>query len=167
MDNSFSLLTISIFDLNLNISGLNSIFSSDPLNITMNTTTGPSRNIYRLPKRANMFIPSRPNKTIRFSTLEPTTDIIPDPASAKILQVYNLLVEVYSATKSYKKQSQILDLIEIFREYTKLGKLQKVTNQLASQVNNLEYTSRKIETKTKAISAANSTNISILKNPSN
>jgi hypothetical protein len=167
MDNSPSLLTTSIFDPNLNISGLNLIFSSDPLNATTNTTTGPGRNTYRLPKRANTFTPSRLSKTIRFSTLEPTTDITPDPASAKILQACDLLVEAYSATKSREKQSQILDLIEIFREYTESGKLQKVTNQLASQVNNLEHTSRKIEAKTKAISAANSANISILKNPSN
>jgi hypothetical protein len=103
IDNSPSLLTTSIFDPNLNISGLNSIFSSDPLNTTMNTTTGPSRNIYCLPKRANIFTPSQLSKTIRFSTLEPTTDITPDPASAKILQVYDLLVEVYSAIKSYEK----------------------------------------------------------------
>jgi hypothetical protein len=103
MDNSPSLLTISIFDPNLNISDLNSIFSLDPLNATTNTITGPGRNTYRLLKRANTFTSSRPSKTIRFSTLEPTTDITPDPASAKILQVCDLLVEVYSATKSREK----------------------------------------------------------------
>jgi hypothetical protein len=164
MDNSPSLPNTSIFDPNSDISSLNEIFSSDPLNTTTNTTTGPDRNTYRLPKRANPFTPSKPNKTIRFSIIKPTT---PDPASTKILQAHNLLVEVYSATKSRDKQAQILDLIEIFREYTKSGKLQKVTNQLASQVNNLEYTTRKIEAKTKAVSAANNTNITILKNPSN
>jgi flavodoxin len=164
IDNSPFLPTTSTFDPNLNISSLNEIFSSDLLNTTTNTTTGPGRNIYCLPKQANIFTPSRPNKTIRFSTIEPI--INPDLASAKILQVYDLLVEVYSATKSYDKQAQILDLIEIFREYTESGKLQKVTNQLASQVNNLEHAIRKIEAKTKAASAASSANIAILKNPS-
>jgi hypothetical protein len=167
IDNSLSLPNTTIFDPKLDISGLNSIFSSDPLNTTSNNTTGPGRMTYRLPKRANTFTPSRPNKNIRFSTPELTTDTTPDLASAKILQARDLLIEAYSATKSREKQSQILDLIEIFREYTESGKLQKVTNQLASQVNNLEYATRKIEAKTKAVSTTNSTNISILKNPSN
>ena len=117
MDNSPKLPTTSIFNPNLDISGLNEIFSSDPLNTT---SIGPGRNTYRLPKQANPFTPSKPSKTIRFSTIEPTT---PDLASAKILQVRDLLVEVYSATKSRDKQAQILDLIEIFREYTESGKL--------------------------------------------
>jgi hypothetical protein len=164
MDNNPSLPNTSIFNPNSDISSLNEIFSSDPLNTTTNTTTGPSRNIYHLPKRANPFTPSKPNKTIRFSIIKPTT---PDPASTKILQAHNLLVEAYSATKSRNKQAQILDLIEIFREYTESRKLQKITNQLASQVNNLEHTTRKIEAKTKAVSATNNTNITILKNLSN
>jgi hypothetical protein len=170
MDNSPSLpntTNTTIFNPNLDISGLNSIFSSDPLNTTSNNTTGPGRMTYRLPKRANMFTLSRPSKNIRFSIPEPTTDTTPDLASTKILQACDLLVEVYSATKSREKQSQILDLIEIFRKYTESGKLQKVTNQLASQVNNLEYATRKIEAKTKVVSATNSTNTSIFKNPSN
>jgi hypothetical protein len=122
---------------------------------------------YRLPKWANTFTPSQLSKNIRFSTLELTTDTTSDLASTKILQVYDLLIEVYLAIKLCEKQFQILDLIEIFREYTKSGKLQKVINQLASQVNNLEYATRKIEAKTKAVSTTNNTNISILKNPSN
>jgi hypothetical protein len=50
IDNSPFLLTISIFDSNLNISSLNKIFSLDLLNTITNTTTRPSRNIYYLPK---------------------------------------------------------------------------------------------------------------------
>jgi hypothetical protein len=50
IDNSSKLLIISIFNLNLDISNLNKIFSLDLLNITISTTTRSGKNIYYLSK---------------------------------------------------------------------------------------------------------------------
>jgi hypothetical protein len=53
MDNSPSLpntINTTIFNFNLDLSGLNSIFSLDLFNTTSNNTTGPGRMTYRLPK---------------------------------------------------------------------------------------------------------------------
>jgi hypothetical protein len=85
IDNSLSLPNTTIFDPKLDISGLNSIFSSDLLNATSNNTIGPSRMTYCLPKRANTFTSSQLSKNIRFSTSELTTDTTSDLASVKIL----------------------------------------------------------------------------------
>jgi hypothetical protein len=100
IDNSSKLLIISIFNLNLNISSLNKIFSSDPLNTIINTITRSNKNTYYLSKQTNPFISLKPNKTICFSIIKPITS---DLASTKILQIYNLLIEVYLTTKSYNK----------------------------------------------------------------
>ena len=53
--------------------------------------------------------------------------------------------------KSYDKQSKLLDLLEIFREYTEKSRLQSASIIIASQVAHLETAIQQIETKTKAL----------------
>jgi hypothetical protein len=72
-------------------------------------------------------------------------------ARSKILEARDLLLEACSLTKSRDEQSRLLDLLEVFREYTEKGKLAKSSNIIASQVANLETAVRKIETKAKAL----------------
>jgi hypothetical protein len=62
--------------------------------------------LHRLPKRGNPFTPTQgKGKQVRIFTEQilqnPKTS--PDQASFKILQARDLLVEAYSATKSYDK----------------------------------------------------------------
>ncbi|KAM3078772.1 hypothetical protein ACMFMG_012170 [Clarireedia jacksonii] len=128
------------FNPQIDISGLSDDLSTDPL---FGPTT--SKIPLRLPKRTNPFSPAnRTNKNPR------TTEPASDPASAKILQARDLLIEALSLVKSREKQTDILDLIEIFREYTESNQIKKASQLLAGQINNLEHATRRIETKATA-----------------
>jgi hypothetical protein len=113
--------------------------------------------LHRLPKRGNPFTPTQgkdKQARIFIEQILQNLKTSSDQTSFKILQARDLLVEAYSATKSRDKQVQILDLIEIFREYTESGKVQKTIYLLASQINNLENAIRKIEVKVRTLKTA-------------
>ncbi|KAM3081910.1 hypothetical protein ACMFMG_012236 [Clarireedia jacksonii] len=141
------------FNPQIDISGLSDDLSTDPLNRpTPNTTTGPGTIPFRLPKRANTFTPARNNKNPKI-TSEQTASTQPastNPANLLILEARDLLVKAYTVTSSRDQQTQILDLIEVFRDYAEFGKVKKVTDQLASQINNLEHATRRAEIQAKA-----------------
>ena len=59
-----------------------------------------------------------------------------------VLQAKDLLVKAYTYTSFREEQSKLLDLLEIFREYTEKGRIQAVSSILASQVSNLKVASR-------------------------
>ncbi|KAF4629687.1 hypothetical protein G7Y89_g8456 [Cudoniella acicularis] len=71
-----------------------------------------------------------------------------------ILEARDLLVKAAGLAKSHDEQSRILDLLEIFRDYTEKGKVYTTSKIIASQVANLESTTRKIESKTKELAKA-------------
>src|SRR5437016_4676399 len=73
-------------------------------------------------------------------------------AKRAILKARDLLVEAYTLTTSKDEQAKLLDLLEVFREYTEHGKLQKASNIISSQIANLETTTRQIESKARALS---------------
>lgn len=75
-------------------------------------------------------------------------------ARSTILQARDLLVQAYTLTPDRGEQAQILDLLEIFREYTERGILKKASSIIASQVANLETAARQIETKAKSLTKA-------------
>jgi hypothetical protein len=68
-----------------------------------------------------------------------------------ILEARDLLVKAIGLTKEYDKQTRLLDLIEIFREYAEKRKVLKTSNIIASQVVSLENTTRRMESKTKEL----------------
>ena len=90
------------------------------------------------------------NKTPRNSQ-EQTTG---KTARMAILEARDLIIQACTLTKSHEEQSKILDLLEIFREYTEKGRLQSASTIIASQVANLETATRQIETKAKALAKA-------------
>jgi hypothetical protein len=101
-----------------------------------------------------------------------TQDLLPQDqeppsslAKAKILEARDLLLQACTLTKSHDEQSRLLDLLEVFREYTEKGRLYKSSNIIASQVANLESAARKIESKAKALASTPSQDPSS-KNPS-
>ncbi|KHJ30132.1 hypothetical protein EV44_g4311 [Erysiphe necator] len=75
-------------------------------------------------------------------------------ARSTILQARDLLIQAYTLTPDRGEQAQILDLLEIFREYTERGILKKASSIIASQVANLETAARQIETKAKSLTKA-------------
>ncbi|KAF4626940.1 hypothetical protein G7Y89_g11216 [Cudoniella acicularis] len=87
------------------------------------------------------------NKRISTSQIGNT----PEPL---ILEARDLLVKAIGLAKSHDEQSRILDLLEIFRDYTEKGKVYTTSKIIASQVANLESTTRKIESKTKELAKA-------------
>jgi hypothetical protein len=87
------------------------------------------------------------NKTLRFSQ---------QPKSPRdlILNARDLIVQAYTLTKAREEQSKLLDLLEVFREYTEKGRLQTASTIIASQVANLELATRQIENKARALAKA-------------
>jgi hypothetical protein len=68
-----------------------------------------------------------------------------------ILEAKNLLIKATGLTKEYDKQTRLLDLIEIFREYAEKRKVLKTSNIIISQITSLENTTWRIESKTKKL----------------
>lgn len=61
------------------------------------------------------------------------------------------IVRAYYATQNRNEQSRLLDLLEIFREYTEKGHLTKASNIITTQIANLEQATKQIETKTRSL----------------
>jgi hypothetical protein len=81
------------------------------------------------------------------STRQPT----PNTSASLILAARDLILKACTLTESRDEQGKLLDLLEIFREYTEKGKIQNTSRIIAHQVANLETATRKIETQAKAL----------------
>jgi hypothetical protein len=81
------------------------------------------------------------------------TATIGHTAQTAILKARDLIVQAYTLTESHDEQSRILDLLEVFREYTEKGRLRTASTIIASQIANLETATRQIESKTKALAS--------------
>ena len=129
--------------------------STDPLG-TMENLDQHSANTHRLqsrkrgPSLANAL--DRPPKGPRISTQQ-NTPASPNQAQGLILQARDLLVKAYSASNFRAKQAKLLDLLEVFRQYTENGIIYKASSILATQVASLEQATRKIENQTRQTSS--------------
>ncbi|KIN00069.1 hypothetical protein OIDMADRAFT_146484 [Oidiodendron maius Zn] len=85
------------------------------------------------------------NKTLRFSqeTNKSPRDLI--------LNARDLIVQAYTHTRLREEQSKLLDLLQIFREYTEKGRLQAASSVIVFQVAHLETAARQIENKAKIL----------------
>jgi hypothetical protein len=84
----------------------------------------------------------------------PRLSSTPKTARDAILQARDLLIQACSLASSHEEQSKLLDLLEVFREYTEKGRLQTAATIIASQVANLESATRQIENKARALAKA-------------
>lgn len=66
-------------------------------------------------------------------------------AKLLIREARSLLLKAINITPSHDQQSRLLDLVEIFREYTEFGRIRHTSTLLASQVANLENATKRIE----------------------
>ena len=129
--------------------------STDPLG-TMENLDQHSANTHRLqsrkrgPSLANAL--DRPPKGPRISTQQ-NTPASPNQAQGLILQARDLLVKAYSASNFRAEQAKLLDLLEVFRQYTENGIICKASSILATQVASLEQATRKIENQTRQTSS--------------
>jgi hypothetical protein len=124
--------------------------SSDPIagSITpIQNNIASSHRLSRNPIRKrgpSVFLSEPPTKEPR--TTEPTQS---HDAKELVLQARDLLVQAYSLTNSRNQQARLLDLVEIFREFTEFGRVRHTSSILATQVANLEKATRKIEIQAK------------------
>jgi hypothetical protein len=123
--------------------------SSEHLEIpsTENFSATPDR-LSRPPRKRGpglFLFQDRTNKTPRFSqeTNNSPRDLI--------LNARDLIVQAYTITKARDEQSKLLDLLEVFREYTEKGRIQAASSIIASQVANLETAPKKFENKAKTL----------------
>jgi hypothetical protein len=128
-------------------------FSSDPLNGTPFSTSNLPAGLHRLDtsqirKRGPPTPAAQPNKNPR-TTQEPGKT-----AKAAILEARDLIIQASILASTHEEQSRILDLLEIFREYTKKGRVQATSRIIASQVAHLETATCQIETKARALAKA-------------
>jgi len=66
-----------------------------------------------------------------------------------ILQARDYLIQAAAVEKAQEEKTRILDLIEVFREYTEKKKINSVSNILANQVSDLERVARSLKTTAK------------------
>ena len=124
--------------------------TSDSLEIPLSQTdfsAAPHHPTRLIRKRGPSPLPNQnyTNKTLRFSqeTNKSPRDLI--------LNARDLIVQAYTLTKLREEQSKLLDLLEVFREYTEKGRLQTASTIIASQVAHLESATRQIETKARSL----------------
>ena len=103
---------------------------------------------HRLSLNLNGKRPTTPERTFRTKLFTGAQD---RTTKSVLLEARDLIIEASSIAVTHQEQSRILDLLELFREYTEKGQVKTVASILASQVNNLETATRKIESKTKAL----------------
>ena len=123
--------------------------SSNPLSSDPFSPAGISASIHRPQTR------KRAPLSLSFDLPNKRTTPITQPNSARdaILQARDLIVQAYSYTKSREEQSKLLDLLEVFREFTERGRIQNASSILASQVAHLESATQQIEKKTRALAS--------------
>ena len=125
--------------------------SSDPLGgfTPFSSDSAGSDRLSRTPNRKR---PSPPRDDHAPQPKEPRTQPNqPTTAREAITLDRDLVVKAYSLTQSREEQAKLLELLEVFREYTEHGKIQAASSILATQVANLEVASQKIETKARVL----------------
>ena len=68
-----------------------------------------------------------------------------------LLEARNLIIQACTLAETHSEQTKLLDLLEVFREFTEKGQIKSISSILASQVNNIEVATKVLETKTRAI----------------
>jgi hypothetical protein len=150
----------------LPVPGFNFTISSDPLNPTPFFNQFPPE-MSGTRKRAMDSIQNRPSKLPRNvgpqdprtpGPQEPTQESTQEPSTLEyttitaILEARDLIILASTLATSHTEQTRLLDLLQIFREYTEKGNLIKASSIITTQIANLESATRQIEQKTRILS---------------
>jgi hypothetical protein len=128
---------------------INFSYSSDPF---IQDTPIPKQNLHaKTPYDPTRKRPLEGHVTSEYHYRTKRTYFIDKTPGTLILETKDLLVKATGLTKKYNKQTRLLDLIEIFREYTEKEKVLKTSNIIISQIASLEITTRRIESKAKEL----------------
>ena len=71
-----------------------------------------------------------------------------------VLQARDLIVRASAAASTHTEQSSLLDLLEVFRDFTENGRIKTASTILATQVASLESTTRNIAQKAKQLATS-------------
>ena len=94
-----------------------------------------------------------PSRDFSFTNLPASTRTPAAQSVSEALQIArNLVVQATNMATSYTQQSQLLDLIEVFRDFTEQGRINKSgLSALATQVTSLEIVSKTLNKGVKAL----------------
>jgi hypothetical protein len=84
-------------------------------------------------------------------TEDPDQQAAPDSIRSTFLQIRDLMLKACTQAETRQQQGEMLEMLEIFRQYTEKGTLPNISRIIASQVANLETATRRIESQTKAL----------------
>jgi len=114
-------------------------FSSDPL--SPNAQTNPfSASLHPGPPTAKFIPRKRHSEATSSDDTRANSTRIQKPKTVQeaIQEARELLIKAFLLIKAYREQSKILDLLEIFKEYTETEKVLFTFKIVATQVTNLE-----------------------------
>lgn len=120
---------------------------SDPFT-TQSPTTAP---LFTAHRPFNQNRKRGPSTTFNHQNKHQKTYTKPSTAKEAILEARDLIILASSLSQSRDEQTKLLDLLEIFREYTEKGRLTTASNIITSQITHLESATRKIESQAKAL----------------
>lgn len=126
-------------------------FSSDPItgtSPTARTNLFSASNISPLGpiiRKRNNATDKYPSKTQRTTNQEPKT------VQEAIASARELVIKASLLAKAYGEQSKLLDLLEVFREFTETGKVQSTSKVVASQVASLDISTKKLEARARQL----------------
>jgi hypothetical protein len=83
-----------------------------------------------------------------------TTRLLAPTVIDKINEARDLIIQAITLSKSQDEKTKLLDLVEVFRDYTETGRVPIASKILATQISSLETTARQISTKTRALNSA-------------
>ena len=115
------------------------LFSTDPLQGPENSqSTGHISALFPRKRSAGQYLaePQKPNRPVYGGQ---TKDLI--------LQARSLIIKASTTASTHTEQTSLLDLLEVFRDYTENGRVKTSASILATQVASLEYSTRTIGTK--------------------
>ena len=140
-----------------NLSLLDNVASSDPLNAKIDFNFTPQTKPHpglrtsgasNLQKRTLESNDSNPKRLATSQRLITNNARLGGSSDSLVNDARGLLIQAVAKEKNFVKQSRLLDLLEVFRDYTEKGLAATSTtsNVLASQVNSLEKAIKKLET---------------------
>ena len=126
-------------------------FSSDPI-----TGTSPTaRTTFHSASNTNPLGPiirKRVNTADRYpSKTQKTVNQDPRTVQEAIASARELVIKASLLAKAYGEQSRLLDLLEVFREFTETGKIKSASKVVATQVASLDSSVKKLEAKAKQL----------------
>jgi hypothetical protein len=125
--------------------------SSDPIAIAVPTAlaSGHSASPHRPNRLIRKRVPNSPPPGPQRNDKAPRGQSQDHEYTAKsaILEARDLIVLASTLATSRDEQTRLLDLLEVFWEYTKKGLLYEASSIISSQIANLETATRQIETK--------------------